>query len=84
MSVLASRFAGWFAGTAHTRDGASTPCCAGCRHRDENRDALERRIPGLVAFSSGFGASVGDSRLCRRHDQLVSPRDVCACFEPKA
>ncbi|WP_281291178.1 hypothetical protein [Paraburkholderia panacisoli] len=38
-------------------------------------------MPGLTAFSSGFGASVADSRLCRLHDQLVSPGDVCARFE---
>ncbi|QXE07148.1 hypothetical protein BJG93_35485 [Paraburkholderia sprentiae WSM5005] len=48
------------------------------------RDALERRIPGLVTFSSGFGASVADTRLCRLHDQLVSPGDVCGRFEPVA
>ncbi|MBC8745318.1 hypothetical protein OKW43_002657 [Paraburkholderia sp. WC7.3g] len=60
---------------------SSAPCCGGCRHRVNERDALEQRIPGLVAFSSGFGASVADSRLCRLHDQLVSPRDVCARFE---
>ncbi|HEX3378941.1 MAG TPA: hypothetical protein VHU21_03940 [Paraburkholderia sp.] len=46
------------------------------------RDALEQRIAGLVTFSSGFGASVADSRLCRLHDQLVSPGDVCGRFEP--
>jgi hypothetical protein len=63
---------------------AHVPCCAACVHRVENRDALEQRIPGLVSFSSGFGASVADSRLCRLHDQLVSPRDRCARFEPAA
>ncbi|MCC8393269.1 hypothetical protein LJ656_11765 [Paraburkholderia sp. MMS20-SJTR3] len=56
-------------------------CCAACRHRLEERDALEQRIPGLVSFSSGFGASVAASRLCRLHDQLVSPGDRCARFE---
>ncbi|OLL29418.1 hypothetical protein BTH42_22970 [Burkholderia sp. SRS-W-2-2016] len=58
-------------------------CCAACRHRVEERGALEQRIPGLVAFSSGFGASVAASRLCRLHDQLVSPGDSCARFEAK-
>jgi hypothetical protein len=60
------------------------PCCAGCLHRAAERNALEQRIAGLVTFSSGFGASVADSRLCRLHDQLVSPGDVCAKFEPIA
>jgi hypothetical protein len=43
---------------------------------------LEQSLPGLTAFSSGFGASVADSRLCWLQDQLVSPDDVCARFEP--
>jgi len=75
MSMLTGRFA---------RAAAAAPagCCAACRHRVEHRDALEERIPGLMTFSSGFGASVADSRLCRLHDQLVSPRDCCARFEP--
>ncbi|MFM0168962.1 hypothetical protein [Paraburkholderia sediminicola] len=43
---------------------------------------MEQGIPGLAVFGSAFGASVADSRLCRLHDQLVSPRDSCAQFEP--
>jgi hypothetical protein len=43
---------------------------------------LEQSIPGLAIFGSAFGASVADSRLCRLHDQLVSPGDACPQFEP--
>jgi hypothetical protein len=43
---------------------------------------LELQIPGLVSFSSGFGASVAGSRLCLEHDCLVSPHDHCARFTP--
>jgi hypothetical protein len=68
--------------TADACREARAPRCADCRHRAEDRQSLEQSIPGLVAFSSGFGASVADSRLCRLHDQLVSPGDVCAQFEP--
>lgn len=57
-------------------------CCAGCRHRAEDRHSLEQSIPGLTVFSSGFGASVAASRLCRLHDQLVSPADTCSQFDP--
>jgi hypothetical protein len=73
---------GRFDTTAQAREETHAPCCAGCRHRAENRDSLEQGIPGLAVFGSGFGASVADSRLCRLHDQLVSPRDTCAHFEP--
>jgi hypothetical protein len=68
--------------TAQAREETRAPCCAGCRHRAENRDSLEQGIPGLAVFGSAFGASVADSRLCRLHDQLVSPGDSCAQFEP--
>jgi hypothetical protein len=69
--------------TADAHQPACAPRCADCRHRAEDRHSLEQSIPGLAVFSSGFGASVADSRLCRRHDQLVSPGDVCAQFEPR-
>jgi hypothetical protein len=64
-----------------THDPAGARCCAACRHRVDEREALEQRIPGLAALSSGFGASVAQSRLCRLHDQLVAPGDCCARFE---
>jgi hypothetical protein len=70
------------AGTAHARAEASVRRCASCRYRVEDRHSLEQSIPGLAVFSSGFGASVAGSRLCRLHDQLVSPDDACAQFEP--
>jgi len=61
---------------------ACRPCCAGCRHRADDRHSLEQSIPGLAVFGSGFGASVAASRLCRLHDQLVSPDDTCSQFTP--
>jgi len=61
--------------------GASRTVCAACRHCEQDRHVLEAMIPGLTSFSSGFGASVGETRLCRRHDQLVSPGDSCSRFE---
>ncbi|RZF30990.1 hypothetical protein EVC45_03290 [Paraburkholderia sp. UYCP14C] len=73
-----------YLGAVERSSAAGAPCCAECRHRVSDREVLEQRIPGLVTFSSGFGASVADSRLCRLHDQLVSPGDVCARFEPVA
>ncbi|WP_233804037.1 hypothetical protein [Paraburkholderia sp. HP33-1] len=86
MKILTVRTAGApaYAGAVERGSTALAPCCSGCLHRVAERNALEQRIAGLVAFSSGFGASVADSRLCRLHDQLVSPDDVCARFEPIA
>jgi hypothetical protein len=70
------------AGAAHARFDACAPRCASCRYRAEDRHSLEQSIPGLAVFSSGFGASVADSRLCRLNDQLVSPDDACAQYDP--
>ena len=55
--------------------------CAVCRFCEQDRQVLEAMIPGLTSFSSGFGASVGATRLCQRHDQLISPGDACSEFE---
>jgi hypothetical protein len=57
-----------------------TRICRNCRHCEHDRGVLETMIPGLGSFGSAFGASVGESRLCRLQDQLVSPRDSCAQF----
>jgi hypothetical protein len=70
------------AGTVHARFDACAARCASCRHRAEDRHSLEQSIPGLAVFSSGFGASVADSRLCCLHDQLVSPDDACTQYDP--
>jgi hypothetical protein len=70
------------AGRHKARGDAGSPRCANCRFRADDRHTLEQSIPGLTAFSSGFGASVADSRLCLLHDQLVSPDDTCAQFDP--
>ena len=63
-------------------DARRAACCAACRHRADDRHVLEQEIAGLVVFGSGFGASVATSRLCRVHDQLVSPDDTCSRFSP--
>jgi hypothetical protein len=56
------------------------PSCAGCRHRPDDRKAIEQRVTGLIVFGSAYGASIGASRLCLLHDRLVSPDDACARF----
>lgn len=70
-------------GAAEAAAAAARGTCAQCRHRLDDRHALEARIGGLVVFSSGFGASVATSRLCALHDQLVSPGDSCGRFAPR-
>jgi len=66
---------------------ASVPpllACARCQHWINDRQALERLIAGLVVFGSGLGASAANSRLCRLHDRIVSPADVCSRFTARA
>ncbi|PTB19196.1 hypothetical protein C9I57_19430 [Trinickia symbiotica] len=54
--------------------------CAACGHWSSVRSSLETAIPGLASLGSAFGASAADTRLCRRHDRLTSPRDGCRSF----
>ncbi|HVW53474.1 MAG TPA: hypothetical protein VHC91_24210 [Trinickia sp.] len=57
--------------------------CADCAHRDPDPGSVERAVAGLVVFSSGYGSSLADSRLCALHDRFVSPGDGCCAFDPK-
>jgi len=61
-------------------DNPALPRCENCRFCLRDRDGTEQAIPGLAMLGSAFGASIGDSRLCRRHDRLVSPNDSCPAF----
>jgi hypothetical protein len=65
---------------ATSASDATGRICGRCAHCDHDRHALEAAIPGLTAFGSAFGASVGETRLCRLHDRLVSPADSCGEF----
>ncbi len=54
--------------------------CAECGYWSHARSSLEVAIPGLVSLGSAFGASAADTRVCRLHDRLTSPRDGCRSF----
>lgn len=54
--------------------------CGRCAHWADDRALLEASIVGLASFGSAYGSSIGESRLCLRHDRLVMPRDRCAGF----
>jgi hypothetical protein len=58
--------------------------CIDCMHWADDRALLEARIAGLASFGSAYGASLGASRLCLRHDVLSMPHDHCAAFEARA
>ncbi|WP_321798277.1 hypothetical protein [Caballeronia sp. J97] len=66
------------------RPSSGEPECARCRHWADDPALLEKRIAGLASFGSAYGASVGDSRLCLRHDRLTMPRDCCVAFVTRA
>jgi len=56
--------------------------CELCRFRRDDRRNIEQVLPGLTSLGSAYGASIGASALCEKHDCFVSPRDVCAAFQP--
>ncbi len=57
-----------------------TRICAACRHFDTDPVRLERRLPGLSALSSAYGATRGRDGACLRHDRLVPPTALCNQF----
>jgi hypothetical protein len=63
-----------------TRAVPPRPACGQCRHASQGGAALEQGIAGLSTMGSGFGSSVGASRLCGVHDCLVGEHDYCARF----
>ncbi|WP_310632206.1 hypothetical protein [Paraburkholderia sp.] len=75
-------FAGTTNGNAAEARSRGAQCvgCARCVHWADDRALLEARIAGLASFGSAYGASVGESRLCLRHDRLTQPADRCAVF----
>jgi hypothetical protein len=58
--------------------------CAACGYWSSARSSLEASIPGLVSLGSAFGASAADTRVCRWHDRLTSPRDGCPSFTSRS
>ncbi|WP_089340022.1 hypothetical protein [Burkholderia singularis] len=67
---------------AHADGGDPPGRCAQCRYWDAARGGLEAAIAGLGALGSAYGASVAESRLCRRCERIVSPGDGCRAFSP--
>ncbi|WP_158900573.1 hypothetical protein [Burkholderia sp. L27(2015)] len=59
---------------------ASPRTCGRCRHAIGGGAVMEQQIRGLRTLGSGFGSSIGASRLCQLHDQLVDPGDACLEF----
>jgi hypothetical protein len=49
----------------------------------DDRETVERELPGLLVLSSAFGDSWGDAGLCRRHDLMLLPDDACEDFTPR-
>ncbi|KVE36611.1 hypothetical protein [Burkholderia sp. TSV86] len=65
---------------AHAAGGDPPGRCEQCRYWDAARGSLEAAIAGLSALGSAYGASVAESRLCRRCERIVSPGDGCRAF----
>lgn len=55
--------------------------CQVCRWFDDDREQVERELPGLLVLSSGFGDSWGDAGLCRKHGLMLLPFNSCPMFE---
>jgi hypothetical protein len=60
------------------------PGCGDCRHCVDDPGSIERLLPGLGILSSAYGASRGDTALCRFHDMFLRPGPACPAFEARA
>jgi len=58
--------------------------CAGCAHFVNDPAQIEALIPGLTAMGSARASVRSDDGICRVHDLIVSARDSCERFKPRA
>lgn len=58
--------------------------CRACAHFADDREAVERELPGLLTLSSAFGDSWGDAGLCRVHSVMLLPFNTCEAFASRA
>jgi hypothetical protein len=55
--------------------------CRDCRYFVDDPHQLERMFPGILALSSTYGSSRGDSGVCLREEIFLAPEPRCEEFE---
>ena len=59
------------------------PNCASCLHFRCDPLEIERAIPGLLSFGSGYAAVRDGDGLCARHERYLAASSVCAEWRSK-
>jgi hypothetical protein len=57
--------------------------CAACVHFQADPLAIERFVPGLRSFGSGFASVRADDGLCLRHGRYLAASSFCADFRKR-
>jgi hypothetical protein len=58
--------------------------CRNCVHFIDEPARIEALIPGLTAMGSARASVRADDGICAVHDVMVSARDWCEKFSPRA
>lgn len=58
--------------------------CASCAHFRADPFTIERFVPGLRSFGSGFAAVRADDGLCLRHGRYLAASSSCADHAPQS
>ncbi len=62
---------------------AARPGCASCAHFCSDPSAIERAVPGLLSFGSGYAAVRDGDGLCARHGRYLASGSVCADWKAR-
>lgn len=57
--------------------------CDACRHFQQDREQVERQLPGILILSSAFGDSWGDAGICALREEMCLPFHGCRAFSPR-
>jgi len=57
--------------------------CRDCRFFIDDPHQLERMLPGVLALSSTYGSSRGDSGICLQKETFQAPELRCDEFEER-
>ena len=63
--------------------GAAEAACATCRYFQVDPLTIERLVPGLRSFGSGFASVRSEDGLCLRHARYLPAAACCGDHEIK-
>lgn len=56
------------------------PCCAECKHFQNQPSHLEAALPGLSSLSSAYAAVRCSDGICALHERYVAASSACPAY----